>query len=148
EDKEGDWVNARENQVCLLDTFYSAVQPQQSLCFFYAKRTPLAPDDPRRVVVAVGYVTKLGDYVEYDSSDKKKLRAITFERNVHHSIRPTFEEGFVFPYQALLDKAEKDQSIDPASCLAFVPDEDRFKFSFVTEHVPHDSAIAALLACA
>lgn len=150
EDKDGLWVNARENQLCLLDTFFSAVQPDTSLCFFYAKRTPLAPDDNRRVVVAVGYVTALGESVEYDNDndDETRLRAVTFERNVFHSIRPGFANGFVLPYQAVLAAAEKDPAIDPMSCAAFVPDEDRMQFSYVTEHVSHDAAIAALLACA
>ncbi|MBK7078217.1 MAG: AAA family ATPase [Myxococcales bacterium] len=148
QDKEGLWVNARENQLCLLDTFFSAVQRDTSLCFFYAKRTPLAPDDNRRVIVGVGYVTGVGESVEYDNSEPEQGRAVTFERNVFHSIRPGFANGFVLPYQAVLTAAEKDPAIDPASCVAFVPDEDRRQFSYVTEHVSHDAAIAALLACA
>jgi len=103
EDREGGWVNSRENQLCLLDTFFSAVKPNDSLCFFYAKRTPLAPEDRRRVIVAVGYVSAVGESVEYESLDKSKLRAVTFERNVFHSIRPDFADGFVLPYQVLSD---------------------------------------------
>jgi len=146
-DREGGWVNSRENQLCLLDTFFSAVKPNDSLCFFYAKRTPLAPEDRRRVIVAVGYVSAVGESVEYESLDKSKLRAVTFERNVFHSIRPGFSDGFVLPYQAVLAASEKDAAIDPASCVAFVPDTDREQFSYVAEHVSHDSSIASLLAC-
>jgi len=150
EDKQADWINTRQNQLCLLDTFFSALEPKKSLCFFYAKRTPLAPEDTRRVIVGVGYVTGVGDSVEYDreTTDETKLRAVTFERNVLHSIRPGFEDGFVFPYQAILETCEKDASLDPASFLAFAPDDDRAHFSFVAEHVSHDSAIGALLSCA
>jgi hypothetical protein len=148
EDLDGDWVNALQNQVCLLDTFYSAVQPHQSLCFFYAKRTPLAPDDGRRVILGVGVVTKVGGSFEYPSTEKGKLRSVTFERNVHHSIRPSFDEGFLMPYQAVLAAAEKDAAIDPASCVAFASDEDRVQFSYVTAHVSHDAAIGTLLSCA
>ena len=150
EDRQAGWINTRPNQLCLLDTFFGALEPSKSLCFFYAKRTPLAPEDTRRVIIGVGYVTGVGDSIEYDrdTSDSTKLRAVTFERNVLHSIRPGFEQGFVFPYQAVLEACEKDPSLDPASYLAFAPDDDREHFSYVAEHVSHDSAIGALLACA
>lgn len=147
EDKAGDWVNARANQLCLLDTFYSAIEPEQSLCFFYAKRTPLAPEDGRRVIVGVGLVTGLGDPVEYESSDKGRLRSVTFERSVLHSIRPGYENGFVFPYREILAAAYSDPSVDPAEFVAFVDDQDRTQFSYVSAHVSHDAAIAGLLAC-
>ncbi len=150
EDRPAGWINTRQNQLSLLDTFFSALEPNKSLCFFYAKRTPLAPEDTRRVIIGVGYVTGVGDSVEYarDASDSTKLRAVTFERNVLHSIRPNFNDGFVFPYQAVLEACEKDASLDAASYLAFAPDDDRQHFSYVAEHVSHDSAIGALLSCA
>jgi hypothetical protein len=44
------WIQAKQNQLVMLDTFFSAIQPEESLCFFYAKDTPLA-NDPRRVIV-------------------------------------------------------------------------------------------------
>lgn len=49
------WVQERDNQLALLDTFFSAVQPDESLCFFYAKRTPLS-EQARRVIVGAGRV--------------------------------------------------------------------------------------------
>ena len=33
------WVQERENQLALLDTFFGALRPEESLCFFYAKRS-------------------------------------------------------------------------------------------------------------
>lgn len=150
EDKAPAWLNARYNQLCLLDTFFSAIERDMSLCFFYAKRTPLAPEDTRRVIVAVGLVTGIGPAVEYDRNvdDEDCLRAVTFERNVMHSIRPDLKNGFVFPYQALLEKCEEDETLDPASFVAFAPDDDRSQFSYVAEHVSNDAAIGALLSCA
>lgn len=146
-DKDGGWLNDKHNQLAVTDTFFSAVEPEQSLCFFYAKRTPLAPEDGRRVIVGVGLVTALGDPVEYKSTDKTKLRSVTFERNILHSIRPDFRNGFVLPYREILDLAQNDPSIDPSEHVAFVADQDREDFSYVTEHVTHDAAIAALLSC-
>lgn len=35
------WIQTKQNQLVMLDTFFSAVRPQKSLCFIYAKRVPL-----------------------------------------------------------------------------------------------------------
>ena len=37
-----DGVQERGNQLAMLDTFFGALRPQESLCFFYAKQTPLS----------------------------------------------------------------------------------------------------------
>ena len=50
---ETDWIQERENQLALLDTFFGALRPEESLCFFYAKRTPLS-EQSRRVIVGGG----------------------------------------------------------------------------------------------
>ena len=59
-----DWVQERENQLGLLDTFFGALRPEESLCFFYAKRTPLS-EQARRVIVGVGRVLSVGEATEY-----------------------------------------------------------------------------------
>ncbi len=48
------WVQQGTNQLMMLDTFFGAAKPDQSLVFFYAKRTPLA-EDAHRVIVGVGH---------------------------------------------------------------------------------------------
>jgi hypothetical protein len=88
------WVQHRDNQLALLDTFLSAIVPDQSLCFFYAKRTPLA-DDPRRTIVAVGRVRHVGEPLEYKYSKQGLHRAMIWDRMVQHSIRSQGGEGFV-----------------------------------------------------
>lgn len=66
---------------------------------------------------------------------------------VSHSIRPDFKDGFLLPYHEALLKCEDGLKFDPAEVVAFAP-EDRFvEFSYATEHVPDDTAIAALLSC-
>ena len=47
------WVQERDNQLAMLDTFFGALRPEESLCFFYAKRTPLS-EHSRRVIVGRG----------------------------------------------------------------------------------------------
>ena len=49
------WVQHAKNQQLLLDTFFSAVEPERSLCFVYAKESPLS-NDPRRILIGVGRV--------------------------------------------------------------------------------------------
>lgn len=144
------WVQDRVNQLVLLDTFFSAVQPQESLCFFYAKLTPLA-DDHRRVIVGVARVLSIGEAVEYRYTMRAAdapLRCVLWERNVGHSLRPGFADGFLLPYQEILEAAAQDASVNPADYAAFAPEEHVTEFSYAAEHVSHGAAIASLLACA
>lgn len=140
------WVQDYRNQKALLDAFFSSVYPEKSLCFFYAKQTPLAEDN-RRVIVGVGHVHHLGQPIEYNYKEDR-LRCLIWERAIQHSIRPDFKDGFILPYYAILASAEKDQSIDPAEYLAYAPEDRRIEFSYATEHVTNDGAIGALLSCA
>jgi hypothetical protein len=150
------WVQQRDNQELLLECFFSHIQPQASLCFCYAKRTPLS-DDSRRVIVGVGRVNHMGDSKEYKYAVPEKdapLRALLWERMIQHSIRPKgnegadgFTDGFLLPYHQALTYADDNPDFDPASVVAFAPDDRRDEFSHVAEHVSHDGAIGALLAC-
>lgn len=97
------WLQTKHNQLVLLDTFFSAVEPEKSLCFFYAKKTPLI-DDPRRVIVGVGRVKHVGPPTEYRYSNPGEHTSILWERAVQHSIRPrpNLEDGFLLPYHELV----------------------------------------------
>lgn len=142
------WVQEGTNQRVILDTFFSAAQPNQSLIFFYAKRTPMA-EDPRRVIVGIGRVKSVSEPVEYlyaaGQRPKGEISGYLWERNVEHSIRPKNSDGFLLPYHKLLLAAESDDSIDLAACTAFAPDEYFASYSYGTEHLPHDGAISSLL---
>jgi len=142
------WVQERENQLVMLDTFFGAIEKQTSLCFFYAKRTPLSEDN-RRVIVGVGRVLSVDAAVEYRYKGKEPpLRCVLWERNVVHSIRPGFVDGFLFPYQELLALAEKDTSIHLEDLVAFAPNDFFEQYSYGSELLPHDGAIASLVTCA
>lgn len=140
------WIQDRSNQLVMLDTFFGAVRPEESLCFFYAKDTPLSAS-AKRVIVGVGLVRLVDAPVEYQySTSSPPHRSVIWERNVEHSIRPDFNEGFLFPYRELFETAN-EQGLDPEQFLAFAPDEAFWSFSYGSEHVSHDEAIASVLSC-
>jgi hypothetical protein len=144
---ETNWVQERENQLALLDTFFGALRPEESLCFFYAKRTPLS-EQSRRVIIGVGRVLSVGDPTEYAYKTKKPpLRCVLWERNVGHSIRPGFADGFLFPYRDVMELADRE-GINPEEYVAFAPDDHFAEFSYGCELLPHDGAVASLVACA
>jgi hypothetical protein len=144
------WVQERRNQLSMLDTFFGAITPEESLVFFYAKRTPLS-EDGKRVIVGIGRVLKVDPPVEYvyeKDAPSDAMRCVLWEGTLHHSIRPAIEDGFLLPYHDLLELAAKDPNIDLASLVLHAPDEHWDAFSMGTEHVTHDQAITVLLSCA
>jgi ATP-dependent exoDNAse (exonuclease V) alpha subunit len=143
------WLQDHRNHRTLLDCFWNHVRPVESLVFFYAKQVPLVEDTGRRVIVGVGRVKSIGNLTEYEyeGAPGNKLRSLLWERMVIHSIRPDLADGFLMPYHEALVKSDDGRAFDPAEIVAFAP-EDRFEeFSYATEHVGHDAAISALLAC-
>jgi hypothetical protein len=148
---ESGWLQDHENQKSALDCFYQQLEPGTSLCFFYAKQVPFVEDVGRvRVLIGVGRYKRVGPATEYKYSETgdDKLCSILWERMVHHSIRPDFQDGFLLPYHAAVERAEEDPNFDPAEIAAFAPSDRIDEFSFATEHVTHDGAIAALLSLA
>ena len=143
-----DWANVYSNQKLILDWFYGYVKPEKSLCFFYSKKVPFV-EDQNRVIIGVGRVTQVDPYREYDYAREEEYRGIIWERSVHHSIRPGFEDGFILPYHQAMKMAEEDPDLDfdPAE-LAVIPPKGKIpEFSYVSEHVSNDTAIDVLLAC-
>lgn len=143
------WIQHGDNQRVLLDTFFSAVQPEESLVFFYAKRTPLS-DQPGRVIVGVGRVRQIGSPTEYRyaaDAPKDAMPGYLWERNIHHSIRSGGLDGFLLPYHQLLALAEQDLGLDLEPCVAYAPAEAFEQYSYGSELLSQDNAIASLLAC-
>ena len=143
------WVQQRDNQLMMLDTFFGAIRDDESIVLFYAKDTPLS-DDHRRVIVGLGKARRVEPHVEYsyEGNTDGKLRCVLWERNIHHSIRPGGNDGFLLPYGELLSLAETDPELDLNELLLFAPEEKWSEFSMGSEHVSHDSVISILIACA
>lgn len=142
------WVQDHENQSNLLDAFFSAVEPERSLAFFYAKEVPHT-ERRGRVLVGVGQVTGCGHGIEYEYEPhaERPTRSMIWERIVSHSIRPTGHRGgFLLPYHAALERAAEDPDFNPEDVVVFAPDEAFEQYSYASEHLTHDQAIASLLA--
>ena len=139
------WVQDHDNQRALLDAFFSAAHPERSLCFFYAKQTPMV-DDEDRILIGAGRVIGTGESIEYNYT-APGYRSYVWDRAVLHSVRPSFDDGFLLPYAELLEAVALDDTIDLRACTAVAPADRRIEFSYAGEHVTHDGAIAALLNC-
>jgi hypothetical protein len=149
-------MNAIENQKMIIEWFYRHVEPEKSLCFFYAKKVPFVEDESR-IIIGVGRIIQIDPYREYDyarvrssSVEDERHRGLIWERQTHHSIRPDFEDGFILPYHQALKFAEENPELDfdPQELAVFPPKGKIPEFSYVTEHVNNDSAIDVLLSCA
>lgn len=139
------WVQDHRNQLALLDSFFSGLVPDRSLVFFYAKDMPLLEDRQpgARVLLGVGRVKAVRPVVEWDYDRSGPLRSIMWERAVEHSVSPQFEDGFLLPYHDLLAEPGL-QGRDLAPFLAMAPGDHFDEFSYVSERVGDDGAIAAL----
>lgn len=140
------WIQGEKNQAALLNAFFGALKPKQSLIFAYAKRIPLIDDD-RWMLTGVGRITSVGGLQEwdYDPPQHEGLRSYLWERSVGHTIRPDGKDGVLLPYHDLLERCDDDPLLNPSTYIAFIPDAYREEFLFASEHVSPGTAIAALL---
>lgn len=140
------WLQEASNQKAVFDYFYSDVVPDKSLCIAYAKQVPFV-EDYKRVVVAIGHVKKIIPAVEHNHFNEHKLRSMTWETHVCHSIRPDHKDGFVIPYDKMMEYAESHPDFDINSIIVFAPEDAFNEFSFATEHVSYDATIDVILSC-
>lgn len=145
--KPTNWVQDHRNQLALLDSFFSSLVPERSLVFLYAKDVPLLEDrrPGARILVGVGRITEeVAPAEEWSYSKNGPLRSVFWERGVAHSIRPKFEDGFLLPYQELISQGSL-QGMELEDLVAIAPADHFAEFSYVTERVGDDGAIAALM---
>jgi AAA domain len=140
-------IQGHRNQQGLLDAFFSAIEPKESLVFFYGKRAPLLDDD-QWILVGAAKVTSIGDLREwdYEPGATSPIRSYLWERSVCHTLRPDGSDGVLLPLQELLKHADANPTLDISDCIAFVPPEYRPEFSYASELVSQGTAISALLA--
>lgn len=139
------WIQDHRNQLALLDSFFSALEPRRSLVFLYAKDLPLVEErEPgARFLIGAGFVDAIDPVKEWEYSGDGPIRSVMWERGVAHSIRPGNLDGFLLPYHDLIgDPSLSGTDLEPF--VARAPPEHFDDFSYVSELVSDDGAIAAL----
>ncbi len=141
-----DWVQDARNHRAIFDFFYKNIITDESLCILYAKQVPFIEDN-RRIIIGIGHVKKIIPAIEHNHTDKGELRSMTWETMICHSIRENNQDGFIIPYQEMMEYAEKNPDFDISSITVFAPQEAFSEFSYATEHLSYDSVIDVILSC-
>ncbi len=137
------WMQHKENQTRIFNQFYKNVN-SNSLCLIYAKRTPMS-EASERVVVGIGKVVKVNMPVPYKTNNENNsLQSLTWEAMIEHTIREDGKNGFLFPYNDLLEYAKNHEDINLDDYTVFAPSEYFDDFSYATEHVNYDAVIIVL----
>ena len=139
------WIHDADNLTQILRGFAAHLRPNVSLCFMYAPHVPFI-EGTNRVLVGVGKVAERYGLTEYESSGEG-LRGVIWDTPIQHSIRPDPEksDGFLMPYNQIIRLAEGDPSLDIERYAALVSPDHSDEFSYGSELVRNDGAIAALL---
>ena len=95
----------------------------------------------------MGHVKKVIPAVEHAHKEDKPLRSQTWETHICHSIREDHKDGFVIPYQKMMEYADKHPEFDMGSITVFAPADAFEQFSYASEHLSHDSVIEVILSC-
>ena len=140
------WIQEASNHRAIFDYFYGDIIPDKSICVAYAKQVPFV-EDSRRVIIGMGFVTGIVPAVEHKHTDEKPLRSMTWETQIRHSIRPEHENGFVIPYQEMMEYANEHPDFDISTITVFAPADAFSEFSFASEHVSFDAMIDVILSC-
>lgn len=140
------WVQEAKNHRAIFDYFYQDIVPDKSLCVMYAKQVPFI-DDNRRVIIGMGHVKKVIPAIEHNHKEDGKLRSLTWETMICHSVRENHKDGFIIPYKEMMEYARKHPDFDISSITVFAPDDAFDEFSYATEHLNYDSVIDVILSC-
>ncbi|MET9615414.1 AAA family ATPase [Kitasatospora indigofera] len=135
------WVLHGDNQRAMIEEFFRQVQPERSLVFLYLKHSPFE-QQPRRMLVGAAQVTDRTAPGRWPGSDERIFPNQQWETVLRHSLRPGGAGGILLPVQALARLAA--EGTDVGGSLAAAPEVGR-NFSYSTEHVSADTAVAALL---
>lgn len=137
------WVQNYNNQKTLFDCFFQHIKPSESLSFFYAKEVPFIEDN-NRVLIGIGEIVSIIQSKPFEGSVVDGIESMPWEHMVKHSIRPEYENGFLFPYHEALEFQKNNPEFDPKTIAVIIPNEFRHEFSYATEHVSHDFALYIL----
>ncbi|MEV6981673.1 AAA family ATPase [Sphaerisporangium sp. NPDC051017] len=137
------WVIHGDNQRAVIKRFFDDVSPTESLVFFYVKHSPF--DEARAggpLLVGAARITEIQLPGPWKTEGRTAFPNHMWETTVLHSLRPDGTGGILLPVAELAERDARGQ--DVAEALAWAPATGGREFSYVTEHIAHDTAIAAL----
>ncbi|WP_116043509.1 AAA family ATPase [Amycolatopsis palatopharyngis] len=135
---EPPWVLHGDNQQAAMTEFFRDVHKGQSLVFFYLKHSPF--EDAGKILVGAATVADLRLPGRWPGNTAFPNHM--WETALSHTLRPDGTDGILLPLQELAALAET--GTDVSTALPVAPEQHR-EFSYVTEHVSDDIAVAALL---
>jgi len=137
------WVMDGANQQAILDRFFESVEPSHGLVFVYLKHSPLQEGEiTRRLLLGAARITSVTPPPMWKQSGDQPFDSSMWETIVGHSLRADQRDGCLLPYHDLVRL--QDEGRDVSGGLAWAPEDRDLEFSYVTEHVSDDTAIAAL----
>lgn len=142
-ERHTNWVTDFSNQTALLNGFAATLRNEESICLFYAKHVPFV-EGTSRILIGAGRIKGIGELTEFKRNGGG-FPGMIWERPIQHSIRPNENDGFLMPYNEVLQLAAENPALDLESYTAFAPSERWNEFSYCNELVTHDGAISALL---
>ena len=137
---EPTWILHGDNQKAVIDAFFRDVRPSRSLVFFYLKHSPFE-DAAARLLVGAALVDEVTPPGWWPTNGATAFPNHMWETTLRHTLRPDGTGGVLLPMQELAALAEG--GADVSAALAPAP-KTAPEFSYVTEHVPPDLAVAAL----
>ncbi|MBA2726448.1 MAG: hypothetical protein H0U53_10700, partial [Actinobacteria bacterium] len=136
------WLMDGQNQRALISRFFADVVPDTSLVLVYLKHSPLQEESTQRLLAGAALVTSVTSPSMWKQSGDQPFDSSMWETIIGHSLRPDQKQGILLPYQELVPLL--DGGVDVSSALAWAPADSTHEFSYVTEHLTDDTAIAAL----
>jgi hypothetical protein len=140
---ESTWMQGLENQKNSQDAFFGHIYPEESLVFIYAKQVPHI-ESRERILVGIGRVKHVGDNTKYRTEKSGQTTCLIWERPVQHSIRSDFSDGFLLPLKEIFEKATTNENFNADEFIVKVPDHLAESFSYGSEHLSSDGALAVL----
>ena len=138
------WVQDGRNQEQVFKSFFSDAIEDESICIFYAKQVPFI-EDLRRIIVGIGHIKKVNDVIKYDMTNPGGMTSCAWENMIGHSIRDDMKDGFLFPYNALMEYTAEHPDFDIRTGTVFAAEDYFEEFSYATEQLSHDAVIDVLL---
>jgi AAA domain/UvrD-like helicase C-terminal domain len=136
------WLMDGRNQRAMIHRFFEDVVDGESLVLMYLKYSPLQEQTTRRLLVGAAMVAQQRAPQMWKQSGSQPFDSSMWETVVSHSLRPDQRQGILLPYQKLIELMES--GVDVSGALAWAPEDADIEFSYVTDHVSDDTAIAAL----